>query len=50
MLITGSVRSLTWKAVPPVRSAIACAVAGVSCISPTAPDDERAPVRNFDSW
>ena len=31
-----------WKALPPVRIAMPCAVAGVSCIRPIAPDDDFA--------
>ena len=50
MLIAGSVRSLTRNAVPPVRTAIPFAVDGVSCIRPIAPERDRAPAWNFDSW
>ena len=35
---------------PPVRMAIPCAVDGVSCIRPIAPDDDCADGLNFDSW
>ena len=31
-----------WNALPPVRIAIPCAVSGVSCIRPIAPDDDFA--------
>ena len=49
MLISGSSRSAVVNFEPPVRTAIPCAVVGVSCISPIAPDFDSAPASNFDS-
>ena len=40
--MSGFVRSESWNFEPCVYCAIPCAVAGVSCISPTAPALERA--------
>ena len=39
-----------WNALPPVRTAMPCAVEGVICIRPIAPDDDFADLSNFDSW